>query len=212
MKPRRRDVLTFVAALMIGGAASMGFQYFRPLGERLGRTPMVEDILADPDAPRVGPAQAPLTIVAYSDYDCPTCRLSYFAMQSAIAGRRDIRIIHKEWPTLGPNSMKAARIALAAGDQGIYARLHDLLMRRDGRIDDETLRAAVEQAGGDWEKIRAELAANSDRIDEQIARNSTEAFALGLRGTPAYLVGPVLVRGGLNEPGFRQVLREAGAR
>lgn len=209
MTKRRRDVLQFIAACTIGSGAALAFQYFRPIGERVRPTPTIEGILADPDAPRVGPHHAPLTITVYSDYDCAICRQSYGAMRDALADRRDVRVVYKEWPILGPNSMRAARVALAADKQGIYAAVHDGLMRRAERLSDALLRQIVERAGGSWARIEADLVADADRIDKALARNATEAFALGLRGTPAYLIGPVLVKGGLNEAGFRQTLREA---
>ncbi|MDX3884936.1 MULTISPECIES: DsbA family protein [Sphingomonas] len=209
MRFRKRDVLQFGASLLIGSGAAFAFQYFRPIGERVGGSPTIEGILADPDAPRIGPAAPALTIVVFSDYDCPVCRQSYDAMREALAGRRDVRIMFKEWPVLGPNSERAARVALAADRQGIYAAFHERLMRRQGRIDDDLLRMAVEGAGGDWARIESDLAANAPAIDRALARNATEAFALGLSGTPAYLIGPLLVRGGLNEAGFRQAFRDA---
>ncbi|WP_380877180.1 hypothetical protein ACFB49_11760 [Sphingomonas sp. DBB INV C78] len=206
---RRRDTLQFVAALLVGSGAALTFQYFRPIGEKVGETPTVESILADPDAPRTGPADAAITIIVYTDYDCPICRQSYGAMADAIAGRKDVRILNKEWPVLGPRSLRAAKVALAADKQGLYAPVHDRLMRRSGRLDEAELRTAIEQAGGDWARIEADLATDAKRIDAALARVSTEAFALGLQGTPAYLIGPVLVRGGLDEAGFRRALREA---
>ncbi|SNS05443.1 Protein-disulfide isomerase [Sphingomonas laterariae] len=209
MSLRRRDILQFGAALAIGSGAAIALQYFRPLGEKVNETPAVESILADPDAPRTGPETARLTIVVYSDYDCAICRQSHDAMHAALAGRNDVRVLYKEWPVLGPRSDRAARIALAADKQGIYAALNDALMRRSTRLDDATLRGAVERAGGDWARIEADLTTDAKRIEQALARNATEAFALGLRGTPAYLIGPVLIRGGLDEAGFRRVLREA---
>lgn len=211
MKIKRREVLTFLASVGAGVGIATVLRHFRPVGEDIGSAPFVEDILADPHAPRTGPANARLTIVAFSDYNCPICRRSYAAMQAVLAGRTDIRVIHKEWPALGPDSVVAARVALAAADQGIYGRLHDDLMRRATRIDDATLRQAVEAAGGDWTKVQAVLAADGDGIDRQIARNTTEAFGLGLQGVPAYLIGPTLIRGGLDERGFRKAIDAAKA-
>lgn len=208
---RRRDVLTFILSVLAGIGLAMALQHFRPVGEEVGHSPMVEDIAADPDAPRVGPSDAALTIVVFSDYNCPICRRSYAAMQSVIAGRTDIQVIHKEWPALGPDSERAARVALAAVAQGIYRPLHDDLMRRSGRVGETQLRDAVIAAGGDWARLQADMAQRSDNIDRQIARNTSEAFGLGLRGVPAYLIGPALVRGGLDEKGFRKAIRAAEA-
>ena len=210
MKVKRRDVLTFLASIGAGVGIAAVIQHFGPVGQDLGKTPFVEDIIADPHAPRTGPADARLTIVAFSDYNCPICRRSYAAMQAVLAGRRDVRVIHKEWPALGPDSVVAARIALAAAGQGIYPRLHDDLMRSATRIDEATMRQAVAAADGDWAKVQATLATDGERIDRQIARTATEAFGLGLQGVPAYLIGSTLIRGGLDEKGFRKAIGAAG--
>lgn len=211
MKVKRRDALTFLASIGAGVGIAALVQHFSPIGEDVGKTPFVEDILADRHAPRTGPADARLTIVAFSDYNCPICRRSYAAMQAVLAGRRDVRVIHKEWPALGPDSVAAARVALAAAGQGIYPRLHDDLMRSATRVDDVTLRQAVAAAGGNWAKVAATLATDGDHIDRQIARNASEAFGLGLQGVPAYLIGPTLIRGGMDEAGFRKAIRAAEA-
>lgn len=211
MKLARRDILTFILSILGGVALAMGLQYFRPVGESVSQTAMVEDIVADRDAPRVGPREAPLTIVVFSDYNCPICRRSYRAMRAALAGRTDVQVIHKEWPALGPDSERAARIVLAAADQGIYETLHDRLMRLGSRTSDDTLREAVTAAGGDWNRVQNDLIRRSDSIDGQLARNAREAFGLGLSGVPAYLIGATLVRGGLDEKGFRKALRTAEA-
>lgn len=210
MMKRRRDILQFLAAAAVGSGGALLFRYFRPVGERVdSSTPTIEGIHADPDAPRLGPDHAPLTITVYSDYDCAICRQSYGAMRDVLADRRDVRVVYKEWPILGPNSVRAARVALAADKQGIYGAVHDALMQRNERISDALLRQIVERAGGDWARLEADLVVDADRIDKALARVASEAFALGLRGTPAYLVGPVLVKGGLDEAGFRRTLREA---
>ena len=71
------------------------------------------------------------------------------------------------------------------------------------------MRAVVEEAGGSWPRLVDDLGRNRARIDEQIARNAEQAFSLGLGGTPGYLIGPVLVRGGLDKRGFRAALGKA---
>jgi protein-disulfide isomerase len=205
----RRDTLQFLAALGVGSGGALLFQYLRPVGDRIDSTATVENILADPDAPRTGPDDAAITIAVYTDYDCGICRRSYGEMHAALTNRADVRVLYKEWPILGANSVTAARVALAADKQGVYAPLHDRLMRRTGRLSDAELRTAVEGAGGDWTRLQADLTSDAARIDRALARVATEAFALGLQGTPAYLIGPTLVRGGLDEAGFRRALREA---
>lgn len=209
MSEKARERLQLLAATLVGCLIALALAYWRPVGETMEKTPVVEAITGDPDTPRSGPADAPVTLVVFTDYQCPICRKAHIAMQAVLAERRDVRVLYKDWPVLGPASESAARVALAADRQGIYPAVHDRLMRREGPLDEAALRRAVAQSGGSWARIEADLASDGRRIERALARHSTQAFSLGLAGTPGYLIGPVLVKGGLDERGFRRAIAQA---
>lgn len=71
------------------------------------------------------------------------------------------------------------------------------------------LRNAVVESGGDWRRIQTDLERYRTDIDPELARNGRQAFSLGLEGTPAYLIGPILVKGGLDENGFAHAIGQA---
>lgn len=209
MTEKGRERLQLLAATLVGCIIAIALAYWRPIGERIDSSPAVEAITGDADTPRSGPADAAITLVVFTDYQCPICRQAHGAMQAVLAERRDVRVLYKDWPVLGAASERAARVALAADRQGIYPAVHDRLMRRTGPLDDAALRRAVAESGGSWKRIEADLAGDGARIERALARNANQAFSLGLAGTPGYLIGPVLVKGGLDERGFRRAIAQA---
>jgi protein-disulfide isomerase len=78
-------------------------------------------------------------------------------------------------------------------------------------FDEAELRGAILGAGGDWERLQAERTENGQRISEQLAANQRDALALGLQGTPGYLIGPVLVEGAVTEAEFLRAFQQARA-
>lgn len=209
MRAPFKEVRGLLIAVLAGAAFTYGLRYFGSVGTRIERTPVVEAVLADAEAPRINPAGANVTMVVFTDYQCPNCRIANRAMQKILAEDRRVQVIFKDWPILGEASKEAARVAVASDLQGIYAKVHDRMMRQTGRLDQRAMRTAVEAAGGDWLRLVRDRNRNIDRIDALIARNSMQAFSLGLGGTPGYLIGPTLVRGALDERGFRKALAQA---
>lgn len=180
-----------------------------PIGTDVGSLPTVAAIRQDRSSPSTVNAQADVTVIVFTDYQCPACRLSDAALQAAVRRDGEVKIVYKEWPVFGPRSEQAARVALASTYQGIYPAVHAALMR--ATLDESALRQAVVACGGDWSRIETDLELHRAEIDAELARNATQAFSLGLDGTPAYLIGPILVKGGLTESEFARVL-DAGRR
>ena len=116
-----------------------------------------------------------------------------------LADRRDgkVRIIYKDWPIFGPPSERAASVALASAEQGIYPAVHRALMTDSRIIDDDMLREIVTGVGGDWTRATAWLAANTQAVTARLRAIGQQASAIGLSGTPGYLAGPMLVMGAI---------------
>ena len=105
------------------------------------------------------------------------------------------------------SSVYGARLALAAKYQGKYETAHDALMGIHGqKTTEEAMRDAVKAAGVDVDQLDKDLAAHGKAIDALIKRNNAQADALGLQGTPVYLIGPYLVAQALNYEGFSEVV------
>ncbi len=140
-------------------------------------------------------AGADVTLVVFTDYQCGACRLGQRSDDGGATARSEgTGVVYKDWPIFGARSQRAARIALAASYQGIYPALHHALMESPG-VEDADLQREIAAAGGNREQVLRDLERHGGEIDAQLARNATQAYALGLGGTPGYLAGPYLVRG-----------------
>ncbi len=137
----------------------------------------------------------------FTDYRCPNCRIDAAALDGFAAGHPGVRIVFKDWPVLGPQSVAAARVALAAQRQGLYRPVHAALMAAPS-LDEAGVRAAAVGAGADWPRLVADLVAHGGEIDARLARIGREAAALGLPGTPAYVAGGRRAAGRIGEAGL----------
>ena len=167
-------------------------------------------VLADSTSQEARHGATDLTVVAFTDFRCPVCRKADPAMRRAVTCEGNVRLLYKDWPTFGAQSVRAAEVALAADRQEIYPSVHHALMRME--VDEESMRHAVEQAGRSWRQREADLVRHRPMIARQLDKNRLQAFALGLEGTPAYLIGHFLAEGGLSEREFRRAFVQARAK
>lgn len=137
-----------------------------------------------------------LTVVEFFDYRCGYCKRAHPDMQSLVRMNRDIRYVRKEFPILGPDSLLAARAAIAVqllGDGEKYAAFSDKLMEFGGPINDQVIDKLAERVGVDPKAMRARM------DDPEIARRleATRALAerLNVGGTPTFVFGDKIVRG-----------------
>lgn len=204
----RRDILQLVAAVAMAALLTLLLRAVVPIGQDVSDNPLVRAVQEDRSSPTEETPLADVTLIVFTDYQCPACRGSHTAMKKAVSKDGGVRIVYKDWPIFGSASTRAAEIAIASRYQKIYPRVHDQLMT--GPVDsDDALQVAVERAGGDWLRLKNDLRINREEITAQLARNRMQAFELGLPGTPGYLVGPILVRGALTEAEFMRVFRDA---
>lgn len=171
-----------------------------------------EMVLNDPASPVGGNPEGSLNIVTFFDYNCPFCRRASKPLDEVVRDDGDIRLVYKEWPILTEASRGGAVLALAAHRQGKYETAHAALMAQEGRADAAAMRSVLDATDIDMAQLDADRQAHGSEIDTQLARNLAIAEALGLRGTPAYLVGPFLVASALDKAGFEQVIKDARER
>lgn len=192
-----------------GAGASTLLQRLPPPARRLDASPVVDAVLSDPGSPRAGPADADVTVVVFTDYLCGICRATDGALARLAAADPGVAVIYKDWPIRGVVSEAAARAALAAASQGGYLAMHRALMTAPGRLDAARLPAIAESAGLDPVRLARDLETDAAALDRQLARHAAQAFSLGLQGTPAYLVGPWLSQGGLDDRQLATAVRRA---
>ena len=172
----------------------------------------VDAILNDPETPVGGDPKGDVTIVAFFDYNCPFCRKAMPALEKVARADGHIRIVCKDWPILAESSRHGAEIALAAKYQDKYREVHDaLLALRGSHAAPERMDAAA-GAGADMHRLAADLDAHRADIAALLKRTNDQADALGLQGTPVFLVGPFKVAAALDESGFRDVIAKTRQR
>jgi protein-disulfide isomerase len=208
----RKELLQLGGVVAVGWGAAQLFQRAAPIGVDVGDNRTAQRLLRDQDSPRADVAGADLTVVVFTDYQCPACKLAAPELDAAVRRDGRVRVIFKDWPIFGPVSEQAARVAVASARQGIYPALHHRLMAERRRLDDDILQTNVEAAGGDWARLVGDLDTHRTAIDRGLARNGADAFALGLEGTPSYLIGSTRVVGALDEGEFSRAFAQARAR
>ena len=196
-------------ALAAGLGVSAWLQMRPGAGARLDLTPVVEGVLNDPGSPASGAAKPQVTIVVFTDYQCPICKRTDPALGKLLDGDPSVRVVWKDWPIRGPMSDFAARTALAAARQGRYREVHAALMAARGPLDPARIDTLAAAAGADPGRLAADRTAYAREIDAQLARHRLQAFGLGLAGTPAYLIGPFRIEGGLDSVSLRRTVERA---
>lgn len=140
----------------------------------------------------LGNPEGTVTLVEFSDFACGFCRRSVDDIDALLAQHPDLRIVVHELPILSEESNAAARMALAAAEQGKYREFFHAMFAA-GRPGPGTIAAAARSAGLDMDKARAAL--TSPRVERAIARNLEMAQQLGFNGTPSWIAGDQLISG-----------------
>ena len=121
--------------------------------------------------------------------------------------QRDVRLVLKDLPILGPNSLLASRALLAAQRQGKYAELHDALLKLKEEPTEPVLKREAEKLGLDWARLRREM--DDPAIGRRLEANTKLAAALRIEGTPALIIGDTLVPGAVDLATLEKLVAEA---
>src|SRR5262249_60011294 len=114
--------------------------------------------------------------------------------------------VHIQLPMLGPESVIASRVALAAQAQNRYLQVHEALMSARS-LDEPTIMRIAQQSGCDMTRLRADM--NSSAITAQIDANRRLAEELGVTGTPAFVIGEQLIPGAVDPSTLRGLIAQA---
>lgn len=164
-------------------------------------------IFEDASAPSLGPAGADVTLVEFFDYKCPYCKQMTAPMMRMLQDDKNLRIVFKELPILGPDSLVAARAALAAQRQGKYQPMHEALMRSRGTLDEATVLRIAGEIGLDAKRLKADM--DAPDIAQALERNRKLARDLQITGTPAFIIGNRLIPGAVDPDTLAKLIAEA---
>jgi len=166
-------------------------------------------VLRDPAIPVAGNPDGDITIVEFSDFQCPYCRKIAPDLRALVQEDGKIKMVFKDWPVLGGASVYAARLALACKFQDKYVAAHEALIGLTSRLTDDKARDALAQAGLDVDRATRDLTTHAKTIDAILARNDAQAKAFGFSGTPSYIVGKFRVPGVLTKEQFALAVADA---
>jgi hypothetical protein len=231
---RRRDALVLggVAAIAIAippylrrRATSFAFEPLNGFDgfRRLDRGPLTNSLdifagLSDPPEPHQQPPHPicpvvfgtpgwnddTLPIAVFGDVNCPNCLAFENRLDRLQKGGAPIRMVHHQLPLLGPRSVWAARVILAAGLQGDAGAVYRDLLSRVLRPGRAATRAVAERHQLDGERLWAD--ANGAIVADQLGKALGLGAALGIPGTPSSLVGRTLVIGAMSEQDLTRLI------
>jgi protein-disulfide isomerase len=143
----------------------------------------------------VGPSNAPVTIVEFSDYQCPYCERAESSVQEVLKKYGDkVHFVYMDFPLpMHSNAMKAAQAARCAGDQGKYWPYHDALFADQTKLDDTGLKATAERLKLDPKKFDQCLA--GDLHLDQIKKSQEAGSDAGVDGTPTFIINGQMLNG-----------------
>jgi protein-disulfide isomerase len=166
------------------------------------------EVFDDPNSPVGGNPKGDVSLVEFFDYRCPYCKQVEPALDALIEKDRQLRFVYKEFPVLGPDSVTAARAALASHRQGKYAAFHRAMMALKGQINDAAVFKVAGSVGLDVERLKRDMTASE--IDRMLKANFALAQELDIRGTPGFVIGDEIVPGAVSLDTLKKLI--AGAR
>jgi len=153
-----------------------------------------------------------ITMVEFSDYRCGYCRRAHSHVREVLKDDPNIRFVIKEFPILGPDSVVAAKAALASLDQqdgALYFDFNDALMTHGGAMNKPAVLKVAERVGLDPDELSERM--EDPELQEWIDRTRALAEQLGISGTPSFIIGDQVVPGFVEAPTMTQILAQQRA-
>lgn len=167
----------------------------------------VKDVIfRDPETPTANP-KGVIPVVEFFDYRCGYCKKMLPDIRRLLKDEHGVRLIFKDLPILGPDSIVAARAALAARLQGKYEAYHFALMDTKGAFTEPRVLAIAKEVGLDVERLQRDM--KDPRIDAQIDANLALARKLNIRGTPTLIIGDAFVPGAVDYDTMKKLVDKA---
>lgn len=208
MISKRIFIGTMIALLLISGLT-----VWLILQKRSMATPAVTQAATPTDvapleaSPALGPQTAPVTIIEYADFGCPTCW--YWHKKDVLNQLRakygdQIRFVWRDFPVITLRSPKAAEAAQCAHEQGKFWEFHDAIYEHEGAIEANDLKAYAAEVGLDTRLF--DECVTSRRYQERVNAEQHESFERGITGTPTFFVNGTAIVGPQNLAVFEAVI------
>jgi protein-disulfide isomerase len=163
---------------------TVNFELYRPTFDNTG-------------APTLGNKDAAVTLVEFSDFQCPFCKgFAPTLHQVAKEFGDKVLVVYRQYPivSLHPNAPKAAEASLCANEQGKFWELHDVMFNEQDRLDVSSLKEKARRLGMNQKNFDSCL--DSGKYVEQVQRDQAEGMKLGIAGTPAVFLNGIELKGG----------------
>jgi protein-disulfide isomerase len=168
-----------------------------------------DQIFNNPADPVIGNVNGDVTVVEFFDYRCPYCKQVSDSLMALVKDDPNVKVVYKEFPILGPGSLVAAKIALAAHRQAKYKQVHTAFMAHKGSFEQADLLDLAASVGADPAKLAVDM--QDPAILGLLQANDSLAAALGITGTPGFLFGKQLVPGAVSLDDMKKFVNEARA-
>lgn len=162
--------------------------------------------LSTDDDPSFGPEDAPVTIIEFSDFQCPYCARAVPTIKQIIEEYGDnVRIVFRDFPlSFHKDAQKAAEAAECADDQGKFWEMHDKIFENQNAMGVDDLKQYAENLGLDTEEF--DLCLDSDKYAEEVQNDLRDGQKVGVTGTPAFFVNGIKISGAKPFSEFKQVI------
>src|SRR6195952_61578 len=168
-------------------------------------------IFNSPRGVTIGAKDGDVTFVEFFDYNCGYCKKAMTDMLDLMKADPKLKVVLKEFPVLGPSSVEAAQVAVAARMQDPtgkkYLDFHQKLLGGRGQADKARAMAAAKDAGYDMAKLEKDF--SSPEVRATIEENFKLAEAMGMNGTPSYVIGNQVIIGAVGIDALKEKVSTA---
>ena len=154
-----------------------------------------------------GNPKGDVSVVVFFDYACPYCRQGHADVAKLAASDPGIRVVYRDFPVLSPASEEAAMASLSAAQQGKYTRFHNAMFENPGKVAHERTVAMVRTAG--LNELQTAKDMKGAALKAEITKNLELGRALGLTGTPSYIVGNQILSGAVGYDKLKDAVAQA---
>lgn len=167
-----------------------------------------KELESNPFSPVKGAEDAKVTIVEFFDYRCGFCKRVTPTIDAVLSEHKDVKVVYKEYPVLGPQSSNAAIVsaAVAKVDKEKWFTFHDDMMKKSPSTQDQMLDLAA-AIGLDRAKVKEAM--ESDEVKKYIQETNELGSVIGVRGTPAFLINGQLFPGAMSKEQFNAHINDA---
>ena len=169
-----------------------------------------QKLFSSPNQVTLGNPNGNVTFVEFFDYNCGYCKRAMDDMLTLLKDDPKLKVVLKEFPVLGPGSLEAARVAVAVRMQDKpkkYLEFHTKLLGGRGAADEAHALAVAKDIGMNMAQIQKD--AKSPEVKATLDEDFKLAEALGLNGTPSYVIGADVVVGAIGLPGLQEKINTA---